>query len=53
MGTILFFVFLTYFSGLVASRASKLRRNPWSWFIFALLLTPLLAWAVLEMSAKN
>jgi hypothetical protein len=53
METILFFAFWTYFSGLVASRASSLNRNPWAWVVFAWFLSPLVAWLVLEISGKK
>jgi hypothetical protein len=53
METILFFAFLTYFSALVAARASRLNRHPWLWVIFAWFLTPLVAWIILEISGKK
>jgi hypothetical protein len=53
METILLFAFLTYFSALVASRASSLNRNPWAWVICAWLCTPLVAWIILEISGKK
>jgi hypothetical protein len=53
METILFLAFLTYFSALVASRASRLNRNPWPWAIFAWTFSPLVAWLILEISGKK
>jgi hypothetical protein len=53
METVIIFGMLTFFAALVANRASKLNRNPWTWGITAWLISPLGVWIVLEICGKK
>lgn len=52
MEIILFLILKTLFSYFVATRAERLNRSYWNWFIASFLLSPLLVWIVLEISGQ-
>ena len=53
METVLIFGMLTLFASMVANRASKLNRNPWTWGIAAWIVSPLGVWIVLEICGRK
>lgn len=53
METVLIFGMLTFFASLVASRASSLNRNPWTWGIASWIISPLGVWIVLEICGRK
>ena len=53
MDSLVFFIMLTIFAVMVASRAAAMNRNPFIWGALAWVLSPLLIWIVLEISGRK